>query len=642
MIAHIRAFTKSIFAKLLLGVLVLAMGAFGLEGAFKDQMTNSVISAGSREISPQAFQKIFDNYRDGQTERLGRPVTNDELFANGIHRRMAEDLATQQSFLSWMDSARLKPGDDLLADRVSQIRAFFNPVTNAFDPAAFADALGRAGLTKKAFDQEIRDEIAMLHLNSGMASGLRAPRIFGAMQAAFQLERRDVSWFAVTPAMIAMPGQPTDAQLTAFVKENEARFRRPEFRQLTMVLFSPLHFEKSVIVPEADIRRIYEARKGQLAQAERRTFTQITVRDPRAAPQVVAALRAGRDPASVAAAARAQIVTYTDKPRTSVPDAVVAAAAFGLQPGQVSDPVRSPLGVSVVKVTAVAPGREVSFEEARPDIERALKADETAEKVFDAVKKFEDLRAGGAALLDAARQSGAEIRSIPPVSERGLLPNGQPLGAPQVMLDAAFALPPGGESDAPEDAGEGRYFVLRVDKVTPSALPSITVERQGLSAAWIGREIDRRLKAKANELTERVRKGESIAAVAASVGATAQTSPGLAREQNPLFGPALLQQIFGAKPGEPFNASLPRPNPASPLAPYAVARVDRVSVPPAVIAARAAEARRPDISQGLMGEMAELAQIYARAKVKPKIRNGRIDTQIGAPAAEPPPAGKKK
>ena len=43
-----------------------------------------------------------------------------------------------------------------------------------------------------------------------------------------------------------------------------------------------------------------------------------------------------------------------------------------------------------------------------------------------------------------------------------------------------------------------------------------------------------------------------------------------------------------------------------------------------------------------MREMAELAQSYARSKVKPKIRTSRIDALVGATEAMPPPAGKKK
>lgn len=643
MIAQVRAFTKTIFARLLLVVLAIAMGAFGLQGVFADQMTTAVITAGSRNTSPQDFSRIWGRIRQQQEQRIGRPVTPDEMIEAGLHRRIAEDLATQNSFAHWMEKARIRPADTLLAERIAQIPDFFNPITNAFDEKAFQDVLTRNGLTKPKFDQEIRDEIATAHFGAGMAMGLRAPRIYTALQVAYQMERRDITWFAVTDRVAGIPAPPTDAQLTEFIKENEARLRRPEFRQLTLVLFRPANYGRQVVIDEAAVRRIYESRRAQLAQAERRTFTQVTVANPQLAPRVAAALRANQDPAGVARAVGGQVIEWTDKPQTSIPDAAVARAAFGMTVGQVSQPIPGELGgVSVVKLSAISPGHEVPFEEARPQIVQAMRNEEAAEKVFDAVQKFEEARAGGAALEAAARQVGAEVRTLPfAVSATGLTPQGQRVGAPDAVFTAAFALPPGGESDAAEEAGQGAYFVVRVDKVIPPGLPTLANDRQMLANGWMGLEVDKRMRAKAAELMARIAKGESVAAVGASANAEVRTTAGLERGRHPLFSPQMLGEVFLKKPGEAFNTRLGPPNERMILPPYIVGRVDAIHTPPTGIAARTAETARPAISQNLIREMAELAQAYARAKVKPKIRTDRIDRVVGATQPDAPAPGKK-
>lgn len=645
MITLFRQFSKSIFAKIIFGLLIIAMGAFGIQQAVTADLGSAVIVAGDRETSAVDFKRIFDNARKQEEARVQRPITAEDMIRANLHRRIANQLSEQNSVLSWLDSIRITAGDTLITDAMRREQAFLNPVTGAFDKDQFLQALQRAGMTEAEYQRETRDQLATMHFGSGMAMGLRAPRIYGAMQAAYALERRDISVFAVTPQMAGIPAPPTDAQLTQFINQNQAALRRPEFRQLTLVLFTAGAVASQVSVPEADIRRDYEARKASLAQAERRTFVQIPVRTPQSAQQVIAALRAGQDPAAVARAAGVTAVTFTDKPQTSVPDGAVAQAAFAMTAGQVSDPIRGQLGMAVVKLISIAPGHAVSFEEARPAIETRLRSEAAAEKVYEAVQKFEDARTAGKSMLEAAQIAGGRVVTLPaPVTESGLLPNGQRLGAANMdaVFQAAFALAPGGESDATEDFGNGEYFAVKVDRVIPAGLPTIARDRPMLAGAWMGREIDKRMKAKAEELARRISRGESLAAVAASVGGQVRTVPNMTRQPNPALGP-LIQEIFLRRRGEAFSGRLPPPQPNAPVAPYAVGRIDAIHTPVPAVAARVVEAQRPQVSDSISRDMAQLASAAAKLRVKPRVKLEAIDSAVGAVApAEPTPAGKKK
>jgi len=643
MITFFRKLSQSIFAKFLFGLLIISMSAFGAQKALKSQFSSGVIIAGDRATSPADFKRIFDNARKQQEERAQHPVTAEDLIRAGFHHRVANELAEQNSFLAWLDSIQFRPGDQLITDAMRKEQAFLNPVTGAFDKNQFLQALGRVGVTEAEYQRETRDQLATMHFGSGMAMGLRAPRIFGAMQSAYVLERRDVSIFAVTPQMAGVPVPPTDAQLTAFINANKAQLRRPEFRQLTVVMFTASSVANQVTVPEAAIRADYEARKDSLAQAERRTFVQIPVATPQEAQRVIAGLRAGTDPAAVARSIGKAAVKFTDKPQTAVPDAAVARAAFAMTAGQVSDPIAGPLGRSVVKMISIAPGHEVSFEEARPGIETRLRAEAAAEKVYEAVQKFEDARQGGKRMLEAAQIAGGRVVTLPaPVTEEGLTPSGAHLGAANmnVIFEAGFALAPGGESDTTEDFGNGEYFAVRVDRVIPAGLPTIAANKQELSFAWMSREIDKRMKAKAEQLAARIRKGESVAAVAASAGGQVRSLAGMPRQPNPALGP-LVQEIFLHRAGESFTGLLPR-DPRAPFPLYAVGRVDAIHTPPPAVAARVVEGQRPQVSDGLSRDMAQLASAAAKVRIKPKVKMEQIDEAVGATEPDTPPAGKKK
>jgi peptidyl-prolyl cis-trans isomerase D len=631
MIQLFRKFSQSLVAKVLFGFLIVAMGLFALQSNRNASWQTGVISAGDRSTTEAEFKRIFDDQRKSIEEREHRPITAEDLIQHNVHHDLANQMAERNAYLAWMDMIRLRPSDDLITAAMRRQPAFLNPVTGAFDKQQFQAALGRVGITEAIFQRDTRDELATGHFASGMSAGLSAPRIFGAMQASYELERRDISIFAVTPQMAGMPSPPTDAQLTQFINENKEQLRKPERRELTLVLFTPSTVASQVTVDPADVRRDYDARAATMATAERRTFVQIPINSAAAAQRVTAALRAGQDPAAVAGSVGVEAVTFTDKPQSVLPDPAVAQAVFALQPGQVSGLIRGQIKPAIVKLISVAPGHAVSFEEARPAIEARLKTEAAAEKVYDLVQKFEEARQAGKPMLQAAALVGAKVVKLPvAVTAQGLAPNGQHIGGANMtpVFEAGFALPPGGESDSTEDFGNGEYFAVKVDKVIPAGLPTIANDKAELSFRWMAREIDRRMRAMAEKLTARIRKGESVAAVAASVHGTPRTVLGLPRAPNQSLGP-LVGEIFTQRQGEVFTGLLPK-DPRAPFPFYAVGKVDAVHTVAPAIAARIVQSQQARVSQGLSDDMAQLAAAAARQKLKPKIRMGRIDELVGA------------
>ncbi|HYE43504.1 MAG TPA: SurA N-terminal domain-containing protein [Caulobacteraceae bacterium] len=622
MLAVVRSFSKTIFAKLLLVLLIVAMAGFGMSGVLQAQFSKDVIIAGDREVSPEQFVQMFDNQREQMKQRRGQDITREQMIEAGFHQRMLQELAAEESYLAWLGRIGVRPADELIVEQLRQSPRFFNPVTGAFDQTEFDNFLREAKMTRQQFDQTVRDGIAIEHFSRGMGAGVRLPRIYGAMQAAFGLERRDASWIAVTPQSVAQPAAPTDAQLQAFLTENSAQLRRPEYRELTVALFTPASVMGTVTVDETLIRRTYEFRKDALSQAERRTFVQIPVKTAQEAQRVIAGLRANQDPQAVARGIGAQPVTYQDRPRSAVPDRAVAQQAFTLPVGQVSAPIQGELGTrSVIKVLGVSPGRQVTFEEARPEIEAGLKREAAVQKVDDNVQAYERLRNSGVGMVEAARQTGGVVRDLPPVTAEGALPNGRPLGAPPALFAAGFALAAGSESDSIEDAGNGEYFAVRVRRVLPAGLPKLEEVKPQLTQAWMQREMVRRMEAKAQELAGRLRKGESLQAVAASAGLSVQTAKDIERGQNPQLGPQFLSEVFLKKANDVFVARMPS-------VAFAVGRVEAITTPPAALAARMAEDRRPQISNEYTGQMAELLRAATRNLIKPRVYPDRVNTAL--------------
>ena len=632
MLTAFRAFSRSKWAAALL---VLIAISFVIVGARMDVFSNlgpkHVIDAGDRSMNEVEFRTAFDQVRERLQQQVGRPLTNEELVAENIHTRFLTEQTQQLGFLNWAWKAGIRPGKELIVKQIRQIPAFFNSVTGQFDQQAYEAALAQQNLTPAMLEQDLRDQYVTEHFGAAVFAGARVPRIYGALLAGSAFESRDGRWFEVTSAMAGQVPAPTDAQLNAFIQENAERLRAPEFRMVSVVLFTP---EASAATPITDdrIRERFEFKKDTLGKPETRTFVTLTAPNRETAQKIAVALRAGQSPADVGRANNVTPATFDATPRSAIGDAATAGAVFGLQANQVSDPVQAGVGFAVAKVTAIQPAAPATLESAREELIQELRAEDVKTQTYAKVEKYEAARTAGKNLADAAREAGGRVVDLPPFTRDGKLPNGQALNAPPQIFETAWGLTKGGESDV-IDAGQGQYFAVRVNDIRPSALPTLAEVREPLTAQWIQRETMRRLSTKAEELTTRVRNGEDIAAVARSVNAPLTVRTGVVRNQatQDALGQGVLQGLFGQSKGQAFS------QPASQTA-YVVGRVDNVLAANPAVAGPLAEQVRPRLTQELVQAMVETSFAAGAQRSKAKNDPAQARSALGLSADATPAA----
>ena len=176
-----------------------------------------------------------------------------------------------------------------------------------------------------------------------------------------------------------------------------------------------------------------------------------------------------------------------------------------------------------------------------------------------------------------------------------------------------------------EDEGGGEYYAVRVEKILPPALPGLDEVRAPLTRYFLMRETAKLMEAKANELAARVRKGESVEAVAAAFGAPVSHAIGVDRvnaRQNQALSPDLLNKLFGAKAGDVLIGQ------ANPFG-FAVGKVDAIQPGPTAQAARIAEAQRPQVTMQLLQEMGERARLAAGQLVKVRTDQNKARSALG-------------
>jgi peptidyl-prolyl cis-trans isomerase D len=638
MLTATRAFAKSWVAAVLIGLLIVSFAVFGINDVFRGGLGDAVVSVGSRKITSADFKREFDSYKARMEQQVGQPIPVELAAENGLDRQVLGGLATREAFAELLSKAGIRPSDSLIVAEINKIPAFFDQVSGRFDKASYAQRLAENGLTPEKFEQVMRDELAEQQLANSLVNGLRVPRAYTALAALYALESRNVGYFVIEPQSVPQPAAPTDEQLTAFMQENSAQLMRPEYRVITVARFSPAATAAAPIDQE-ELKKRYDFRKDTLSTPETRSLVQIPAKDQATAQQIVTRLGAGEAPAAVARSLGVDAITYDNRPQTAIPDRRLGAAAFGLQSGQAA-PVQGDLGLAVVQVLSVTPGRVVTLEEARPVLEAELRKDAAAERVYALTQAYEEAHQAGSNLQEAAQKAGVATVTLGPVSQQGVNPNGEPVpGLTQRLVETAFSLPSGGESDV-QEAGDGEYFAVRVDRVVAPAMPPLEEVKPQLVRVWTMREIAKRMQTRADELAARVRNGETLDAVAAASGARVIRVANLDRQsaaQNQTLSQDLLGKTLAARPDEVFTAD-------NSTFGMVVAKLERVSSGQGPTLARMTEETRPQMTMALFRELGEAARTTARQKLKVKTDYALARTAIGlqAEAEAPAPAGKSE
>lgn len=639
MINGFRAFTKTWTFKILMGILALSFVVVG--GSQLDVLSaasgNSVIKAGSREVSAQDFSKAFDNYKKGAQEQSGKAVTNEEAVNEGLHVRILEEMASMESLSSYLEKSGIKPSAKMVVDQISKYPMFFDSITNRFDKDKYTQFLGQQGLTETKFEQLIRDDIAANHFGNAAAAGLKLPRVYGALAASFGMESRDVSLFILSPSNVEQPAQPNDAQLTAFYNENKERLRRPEFRQFSLVTFAPKDLMASISVDEAELKKRYEFKRDTLSQAETRTLVQISAKDAKAAGAAEAALKAGQSSEAAAKAADGEVVNYDNKPKTAIPDKKIADAAFSLASGAVSAPIQGDLGYAVIKVINITAGSVPSFDAVKPQLTEEYRQEKATEIVYERVEAFEKARGAGDSIETAAKKLNLSIVNLPPMTAEGQAVNGQNYAQFAPVIKVAFDQPKGGESEV-QELGNGEYFAVRVNEIVPSEVPALDQVKPQMVQAYMQQKMMDAIRIKADTLSERLRKGEDFKAVAASVKAPVETLKGLDRQTGQQkVGPQIAVRVFSAKKGDTFNAQ------ASEFA-YVLGRVDTVTAPEANSANVNSVLAQRGLTQATFRDVEDMSRSSTRALLKTKTYPQTAIKALGVtpPAKTDTPASTEK
>ncbi|PQA85345.1 peptidylprolyl isomerase [Hyphococcus luteus] len=519
MLSQVRGVLKGAVAWVII-ILLIAAFALWQVPSITQLMSNATVKVGGESFSQNYVSNEFDRSFQRAVRESGGGYTRQQAIASGLPAQVVDRIVTQSALSQYTEKMNLALPREAIAEYLNETEMFQNPATGQVDRATLESLLRQNGLTVAAFEQILREDLTRSQLVESLAASTPAPRGLMEPMILREVERRRIAYLTVTDEMAGVPAQPTPDDLQAFYEDNAELFTAPEYRTFDLLVLRDEDFRKDLEAPEEEMRRLYEAGKERRYNTpERRTIYQITYETEAEAQAAVADLNQGK-PFEALAVEKGMTLdgaTYENARKRDILDPAVADAAFadGLEPGAVLEPVRSLFGWTVVQLVDVTPGESRSFEEVRPELEKAYLDNDVRSRMQDAIDEIEEVRDTGAGLAEAADAAGFEVETVGPVDRVSFAPGGAIIDkVPGEALAEAFALDEGEQSEAlPLSSDDGYFFVDMHEIRTPALKPYADVEDDVLRR-WRDKERRARIAGTVAAIREEVAAGKSFEEVA--------------------------------------------------------------------------------------------------------------------------------
>jgi peptidyl-prolyl cis-trans isomerase D len=358
-------------------------------------------------VSLHEFQMTYTNLTDFYRRLYQERFTEDFARTLNLKQQALDTLVQRKLLLREAKRQGLMVSNAELIEKVQTYPVF--QVNGHFDHSRYLQVLRLSRLTPADFEQNQREDLLLGKLENLLKDGLQVTEAEVKQTFIHDKEQVNVAYVRVDPAQFVPQVEMSDAELSTYFQEHLERFRKPEQVRLGYVVVDPEWFVALVEMTDEQLTQYYEQHKEEFRREEQVRARHILfklaqqagaeeeARVRGTAETTLQRIQAGEDLAALASQLSEDPVSAQQggdlglfkrgemvKPFEEI--------AFGLQPGIVSDPVRTDFGYHLIKVEERQEAGYEPVETVRAELHARLAREEArrlaaakAQAVYDAM-----------------------------------------------------------------------------------------------------------------------------------------------------------------------------------------------------------------------------------------------------------------
>ena len=520
-----------------------------------------IATVNGREVSVGEYQRAYQMQMDSLRQAYGDKFNEDMLKQLGISQRIVQQLVEEQAVLAEADRLGMTVSDAELHERIIR-HPGFQENGQFVGYARYQQILSfqRPPMRPSEFEEQYRNELIAEKLQAAVTGWLRVSDSEVEQEYRQRNEKVKLDLAVFTANQFRAGIQPTEAELQAQFSAHQETYRTPEKRRVRYLAIDADALKSKMTVTDQEIEQRYKDTIQTYSTPEQVRASHILFKtegkDDATVKKLAESVLAKAKAPGADFAALAKQYSDDDSNKKNGGDLDYFGrgtmvkefddAVFAMQPGQISDLVKTQFGYHIIKLVDKRPATTKTMAEVRPQLEdqlRTEKAQAEAQKTADAVTKEVTTPAD----LDKV----AAARGLK-VGDSGLFARDEPLAglgfAPNVAAEA-FTMQQGKVSGELR-TNQGFAFIA-LTEIKPPAMPTLDQVKDKVRDDVIRAKALELAKAKAATMAQAAK--SNFAAAAKSAGVEVKSTDFITRGTAlPDVGvnPAVDAAVFGLKAGD--------------------------------------------------------------------------------------------
>jgi peptidyl-prolyl cis-trans isomerase D len=472
MLDNIRRNAQGWGVKLIFGLIIIVFVFWGV-GSFTGDGGKVVAYVDDDPITLKEFQETYTRAMDN-VRRQNPNMSQSDIQDMDLARQVLFQMVDTRLLDRKAADLGFTVSDKELREAVTSVEAFHNE-EGRFDRQIYEMLLSSQGLTMSGFEAQMRQQLRLAKLQDSVQGTMRATPEQARDIFDFVREKAGVDYILFPEKDYMDAADPAQEDIESYYQENQARFQVPEQISVRYLTITPANLARPEAVSEQAVADYYENNLGEFTSkasvhARHILFSieegagEKAVEEARErAMNTIEELRRGADFAALArersdgpSASRGGDLGWFTAERMVEP---FSEAAFSLEPGEISQPVRTRFGFHVIKVLETRPAESRTLEEAAPEIRKRLAADRAADQLADTLDNVLDRVLSGDSLEATATDLNLPLGETDLFS-RGRFPAG--LGLDPQDEQPLFELAVGEVTDMPLEIDNGYLLAEKI------------------------------------------------------------------------------------------------------------------------------------------------------------------------------------
>ncbi|AKR55385.1 Peptidyl-prolyl cis-trans isomerase PpiD [Devosia sp. H5989] len=551
MLDSLRSFSKTFIAKVFFAVLIVSFAAFGISNVITNLGSTTVARVGDEDISTRDFQRAYQQQLQMVAQQIGQVPTPDQANQLGVPSMTLSRLSSDAAVNQLANQFGLGVSEDKLAELVRNDPSFGGTL-GGFNRQMFVQVLAQNGFTESEYLAMQSKVARRQQLATGLFGDTEVPDAALSIINHYMGDKRTVDYFVLNSTSLPPVAEPTEDDLTAYLKDHQSEFRTKETRTVDLLVLSPETLAATKTPTDEEIAAEYERTKDSLTKAEQRTIVQAVLPDDAAVKAFTDGKAAGKSFEDILKETQITPTVIGTLSKPQVTDPALAEAAFGL--AKAGDFVLIP-GIQgqqrAISVSDIVAGGTLSLAEAKDQVAKNLALSQAKAEYGDVLDQVEELRATLQPLTQIAERFKLPLVHLdltpgaPQLSTVSGLLEGDAAKIGQTIFAAeANKLTPSISLAANRNA----WFDL--SKIEPARDQTLAEVHDAVAEAWTNEKTEQALADESVKILAQLDAGTSIADIAASLNQFPEVSAPLDRQGDgtPVFNAQVANAIFDGGP----------------------------------------------------------------------------------------------